>query len=217
MHIRVLSPVAALALSAIAGAALAQSSLPNGASSLLETYGNWQVACQLLPPNEAPDATGQAGQSAGKSTDKSTGQSAGQSTGKSDRPVGRMTCALAQVQREEKSRLLVFSGELQVPDAKSDDVAANFVLPFGIAVVEPIAIKVDDKELKPLSVATCLPVGCIVPASPLQAEAIAALTAGKPLTIATRDTNGRAVAFELKPEGFPEGLKRLRALEAGAK
>ena len=40
---------------------------------------------------------------------------------------------------------------------------------------------------------------------------------GKPLTIATRDTNGRAVAFELKPEGFPEGLKRLRALEAGAK
>lgn len=193
MPIRVLSPVAALGLWVIAGAALAQSSLPNGATSLMETYGNWQVACQLLPPpKEAPDAAGQAG--------------------KSDRQAGRMTCALAQVQREEKSRFLVFSGELQVPDAKSDDVAATFVLPFGIAVAEPIALKVEDNELKPLRVATCLPVGCIVSAAPLQAEAIAALKVGKPLTLSTRDTNGRAVAFELKPEGFAEGLKRLRAL-----
>ena len=55
MHARVLSPVAALALAAIAGAALAQSSLPNGASSLRETYGSWQIGCQMLPPpKDAP-------------------------------------------------------------------------------------------------------------------------------------------------------------------
>lgn len=198
MHVRVLSPVAALALSAIAGAALAQPSLPNGASSLMETYGNWQVGCQMLPPpKEAPDAA--------------------ETAGKSDRPDGGMACALAQVQRDGNSRLLVFSGEFRVPDPKSDKVAATFVLPFGIAVAEPIALKAADKELKPLGVATCLPVGCIVPAAALQPEAIAALSAGKPLTLAAHDTDGRTVAFELKPEGFSEGLKRLRAIEAGGK
>ena len=197
MHARVLSPVAALALAAIAGAALAQPSLPNGASSLRETYGSWQIGCQMLPPpKDAPEGA--------------------ETAGKSDRPdSGGMACVLAQVQREETRSLLVFSAELRLPDPASDAVAATFVLPFGIAVTQPIALKAGDKALKRLSVATCLPVGCIVPAAALQPEAIAALSAGKPLTLAAHDTDGRTVAFELKPEGFSEGLKRLRAIEAG--
>jgi len=178
---------AALALSGLATAALAQSSLPNGASALSETYGDWQIACQVVePPRDGPDAKA---------------------------PAKRL-CALAQVQREQKSHMLVFSAEIRVPDPKSDKVAATFVLPFGIAVTEPIALKADGKDLAPLKVTTCLPVGCGVPAVPVEAAAVAALAGGKPLTVATRDTAGRGISFELRPDGFAEGLKRLRALEA---
>jgi invasion protein IalB len=187
--VRLLSPALVLAGVFAAFPVLAQSSLPNGASALSETYGGWQVACQA----------------AAKPKD-------GAGSDRTAAPPARTVCALAQVQREQKSKMLVFSAEFHVDGAKPDKLTGVFVLPFGIAVTEPVALSVEGQALSPLKVATCLPVGCIVPAAPVGDDAIAALSGGKALTLATKDTDGRAIDFALRSDGFAEGLKRLRGL-----
>lgn len=171
----------------------AQSPLPGGAQSLREIYGNWQVICQ-----------GGGRQASAETTDVSEAAPVSGSPGK---PL----CVLAQTQLEQKSRRLVMSIELQLDAGAAGKLAGQVVLPFGLAVAEPLLVQSVGRTLQELRISTCLEVGCIAPLA-LSGAMQAALAANKPVTILFKDTDGRQTGLSLQPTGFSDGFARIQAL-----
>lgn len=185
----------AVALLAIAlpSSVTAQSPLPGGASSLREVYGSWQVICQ----------------GAGKQESAKTPVTSEAAPG-SGRPQ-KSLCVLAQTQLEQQSRQLVMSVELKPDMAGTGKLAGQVVLPFGLAVAEPLQVQSGGQTLQELRISTCLAIGCIAPLA-LSAATQAALAAGKPVTILFKDTDGRPTGLSLQPAGFSDGFARIQGL-----
>ena len=151
---------------------------------LHEVHGSWQLACVAPAKKDNADPALSA---------------------EGTKPL----CAIAQVQLEEKTRKLVVSAEFRIDDPKMPDkLSGTIVMPFGLAVTKLFSVKSGNVRLQEVQVSTCLPVGCIVSFTPF-VELVAALDAGKTLTIEAPDLQGRTVSFQLQAAGFSEALKRL--------
>ncbi|CUW98084.1 invasion associated locus B family protein [Agrobacterium pusense] len=156
-----------------------------GAVSFHEAHGSWQLACAGPENNDEPDRASGATQEI------------------------KRTCAIAQVQLEEKTRKLAVSVEFRLAGEKAPGkLAGTMVLPFGLAVTKLFSVKSGNMRLQEVQVSTCLPVGCVVSFSPF-VELVSALKAEQTLTIEAPDLQGRIVSFQLQGKGFPEALKRL--------
>ncbi|QTK81221.1 invasion associated locus B family protein [Agrobacterium tumefaciens] len=159
-----------------------------GAASLHEAHGSWQLACTAPGNDDGPE--------------KASG--ATQET--------KRTCAMAQVQLEEKTRKLVVSVEFRLAGEEAPGkLAGTMVLPFGLAVTKLFSVKSGNMRLQEVQVSTCLPVGCVVSFSPF-VELVSALKAEQTLTIEAPDLQGRIVSFQLQGKGFPQALKRLEEM-----
>jgi len=120
---------------------------------------------------------------------------------------GHKQCALGQQQSDKDSRQLVLGIEMKAASATRAD--GTLVLPFGLAVDEPIVLRIDEAgSFQTLHVRTCLPVGCLVPLA-FDTAAIASLRKGTTLHVrAAAAEGGREAAFKISLNGFGSALDR---------
>jgi len=120
---------------------------------------------------------------------------------------GKKLCTLAQQQSDKDSRQLALAIEMKAASANRAD--GTMVLPFGLAVDEPIVLRIDETvSFQTLHVKTCLPVGCLVPLA-FDTAAIASLRKGTTLHVkATVAESGREAAFRISLNGFGNALDR---------
>jgi len=120
---------------------------------------------------------------------------------------GHKQCALGQQQSDKDSRQLVLGIEMKAASATRAD--GTLVLPFGLAVDEPIVLRIDETgSFQTLHVRTCLPVGCLVPLA-FDTAAIASLRKGTTLHVkAAAAEGGREAAFKISLNGFGSALDR---------
>ena len=120
-------------------------------------------------------------------------------------------CAISQTLVSEQNRQRVLGIELQ---ATGSAVSGALLLPFGLDLSRGARLSIDAADpLPPLSIATCLPAGCIAPVA-LPAGAVSAMRAGSVLDVevVAADT-GQAVVFSLSLSGFTAALNRIVALD----
>jgi invasion protein IalB len=154
--------------------------LPGGASSLQESYQDWQVVCAQQVAN---DQTGAAS------------------------PVKRCVMNQQQVERQNQQRVLA----IELAPA-GDKLEGALVLPFGLALDEGAALRVDDGPAgPPLRFRTCLPAGCVIPLS-FDAANIAALRKGGMLKVKVVADGGGDTLLPISLKGFAAAYSRVAAL-----
>lgn len=123
-------------------------------------------------------------------------------------------CSIGQAQGNAQTGQQVLAIELRAPvDGAAEGV---LVLPFGLAVMEKVTLKIDDQVLgQGASFSTCIPTGCVVPLS-LPKEALDALKTGKALQITapTLDTAQPTADMTISLTGFASAIDRLAVLAA---
>ena len=73
----------------------------------------------------------------------------------------RRLCTVSQQQADKESRQLLLAIELTA--VATDRAVGTIVLPFGLAVAQPITLRIGDGPSTTLAFRTCLPAGCVVP------------------------------------------------------
>ena len=112
-------------------------------------------------------------------------------------------CALSQQQTDKDSHKLLLAVELNAP--APDRAEGTLILPFGLALQNPITLQVDDASAGPaLRVRTCLPVGCLVSLT-FDATTVALLKKGAVLTVRATADGGQQTAFKISLSGFAGG------------
>lgn len=150
--------------------------LPNGASSITESFADWTLNCAVRDNTKV--------------------------------------CSIGQAQGNAQTGQQVLAVELRAPvDGAAEGV---LVLPFGLAVMQNVTLKIDDQVLgqgAPFS--TCIPTGCVVPLN-LPAPALDALKTGKVLqvTAPTLDTAQPTAEMAISLTGFAPAIERLAVLAA---
>lgn len=146
--------------------------LPGGASSLVETYQDWVVACQA-----ESNAT---------------------------------TCVTRQVQTNTKTNQQVFAAEFR--NGTGGKLEGVLLLPFGLALAQGVALKIDEAAGPALSFSTCLPQGCVAPVN-FDAAMTAKLKAGTSLNATAMGLSpAQPASFKISLKGFAAALSRIADL-----
>lgn len=122
----------------------------------------------------------------------------------------RRSCSLVQQQVRTETGQLVLRVEFAA--MPRDTVDATIVLPFGVAVSEPVTMLLDDVEVTRRPFQTCLPVGCVVAMS-LDSKQVAQFRKAAVLTVKTAIVAPRQeVSFRVSLNGFAGALARTASL-----
>jgi invasion protein IalB len=123
----------------------------------------------------------------------------------------KKACVFSQQIADKGSRQLVLGVELKA--TKEGTAEGNLVMPFGLAVDQPITLQVDDAGARMTArFKTCVPIGCLVTLS-LDKPAIDALKKGTALNVkATVSDSGQEAAFKLSLRGFGSAFDRAKML-----
>ncbi len=187
-RVRYLPPLALLVMAPAAAMAApgAPAAVTPGAGDA-QGFGAWRYVCHPADGGEAA-AAGKVGAQAGK------------------------RCALVQVQRQKDSNKLLFSVEFSPAKAGASDGAlfdGLLVLPFGLAVGQPLQLNVGGAPVQTLAIATCLPIGCLAPFK-VDGGLLKKLIAGKSVEVgAVTAGQRRPVAFHVRTAGLAAGIARL--------
>jgi invasion protein IalB len=123
---------------------------------------------------------------------------------------GRKVCALSQQQTDKNSGQLLLAIELNAPAI--DKAEGTLILPFGLALDQPVTLQVDDAAASPtLRFRTCLPVGCLVRLT-FDSTSVALLRKGTTLTVRATADGGQGAVFKISLNGFSSALDRTAAL-----
>jgi invasion protein IalB len=128
----------------------------------------------------------------------------------------RRSCVLVQQQVRTETGQLVIRVEFSA--MPGDSIDGTIVLPFGVAVSEPVTLLLDDAAVIKRPFRTCLPVGCVVAMS-LDSKRVAQFRKAAVLTVKTTIVAPRQeVSFRVSLNGFATALARTAALaqEKGA-
>ncbi len=121
-------------------------------------------------------------------------------------------CAVTQQQVQENGQRVL---AIEIRQAAGDALEATLVLPFGLMLDAGGTLAVDDAAPgEPLRFRTCIPAGCLVPAT-LDAAFLERLRSGKALAIGTTSADGQQTPFSIPLGGFPAAVDRLKALVSG--
>lgn len=93
----------------------------------------------------------------------------------------------------------------------ADGFEGAIVLPFGLAVTQPVTLSIDEGEAISASFSTCLPNGCVVPIA-ADSETLAAMRAGSQLVVAAQDGSGQPLELPVSLTGFAAATNRIVAL-----
>ena len=123
---------------------------------------------------------------------------------------GKTVCVFSQQQTNKDTGQLLLAIELRA--LLPDFADGTLILPFGLAVQRPIALEINDTPIgTPLTVRTCLPVGCLVAVS-LDAAMIASLKKAQSLAVRTTVDGGQSAVFTISLNGFANALERAAVL-----
>lgn len=95
--------------------------------------------------------------------------------------------------------------------SKGEGLSGALVLPFGLAVTEPVSLSVDEAEAMDLSFSTCVPAGCIVPIEVTE-DMRTAFRTGTTLAITVQSTDGQPVTLDVSLAGFGSATNRVAEL-----
>ena len=166
------APAPAAAPAAPIGAAPA-AQLPNGATAINETFGDWTVDCRIVE--------------------------------------GRKGCIMQQSQGNQQTGQRSFAIELRVPQTMRTE--GLLLMPFGLNLDQGVKLKIDEQDLgQGARFSTCVPTGCLVPIS-LPTVATEAMKKGTRLIVTgTTLSSGEAATFNVSLNGFAPALARLTEL-----
>lgn len=146
--------------------------LPGGASSLQESFQDWQVVCGVAE--------------------------------------GGRRCSMIQQQSDQRTNQRVLAIEL---NADNGEATGALILPFGLAVTQPVALKIDeDREFGQLAFSTCIPAGCVVPLNFTKDDLQLLQTSSSLHIDADPDGEGEPISFSVSLKGFAQARVRLEQL-----
>jgi invasion protein IalB len=106
------------------------------------------------------------------------------------------------------SRQTVLNVSIRVPgDTRAPAMVIQ--LPLGLLLPAGLKLRVDDGKQLDLQVQTCEAQGCFA-GSPVDAELLAAIKAGKQLTITVRPVNKENLSFTMPLDGFTAAYERVQ-------
>jgi invasion protein IalB len=121
-----------------------------------------------------------------------------------------VTCVVAQQQADKDTRQLVLGTELKA--LSTEKAEGTLVLPFGLAVSQPVTLQVDESPGTKLTFRTCVPVGCLVPLT-FEGAALSALRKGTVLAVKANASDGvQEAGFRISLNGLSGALERALAL-----
>jgi invasion protein IalB len=85
------------------------------------------------------------------------------------------------------------------------------VLPFGLAVTQPVTLTIDQGETITASFSTCVPNGCVVPLA-TDSQTLAAMRSGAQLVVGAQNVNGQSLELPVSLTGFAAAATRTEAL-----
>lgn len=122
----------------------------------------------------------------------------------------RRLCTVSQQQADKDSRQLLVAIELRA--VATDRAEGTIVLPFGLAVAQPITLRVGDGPSATLPFRTCLPAGCVV-AVVFDPVMMTALRQGTVLLLKATAAEGlQEAGFKISLNGFASAFARAVAL-----
>lgn len=123
--------------------------------------------------------------------------------------AGQKQCAVTQrqVNQQGQNVLAVEFG------SSGDGLSGVLVLPFGLAVTEPVTLSVDEAEATAVPFSTCVPAGCIVPLE-LTEDQRTAFRSGTTLAITAQGLDRAPVALSVSLAGFGSATDRVAELSA---
>lgn len=92
-----------------------------------------------------------------------------------------------------------------------DGLEGTLVLPFGLAVTQPVSLTIDEGDPISASFSTCVPAGCIVPIE-AGSDTFAAMSAGSQLIISASNVNGQTLELPVSLTGLSAATSRIEAL-----
>ncbi|MCE8020458.1 invasion associated locus B family protein [Halomonas sp. MCCC 1A11036] len=117
-------------------------------------------------------------------------------------------CAMSQRQANAQGQQVLAIELLPSPEG----LEGAIVLPFGLAVTQPVALTIDEGEPINASFSTCLPAGCVVPID-ASSDTLAAMRAGNQLVVSASNVNGQPLELPVSLMGFSAATNRIEALE----
>lgn len=121
--------------------------------------------------------------------------------------ASKLVCVMGQRQTNEQGQQVLSIEFLPSPDG----LEGAIVLPFGLAVTQPVALTIDEGEAIAAAFSTCVPNGCVVPMA-AGSGALVAMRAGTQLTVAARSVNGQTLELPVSLAGFAAASNRVDAL-----
>jgi len=121
-----------------------------------------------------------------------------------------LTCVVVQQQADKDTRQLVLGVELKAVSAQKAE--GTILLPFGLAVSQPVAVQIDETPATTLPFRTCVPVGCLVPVT-FDGTRLSELKKGTVLTVKANAPDGvQETVFRISLSGISGALDRALAL-----
>lgn len=119
-------------------------------------------------------------------------------------------CEISQELRQTADGQLVLRVVLGVGDT-GGPADVTFVTPFGVRVLDGVAVETAESNLARIDFLTCMTAGCVATGT-LDAGVIDALSAGDTATVTMNATSGDEVRLDVSLSGFAAAWSRLNAL-----
>ncbi|QYM72582.1 invasion associated locus B family protein [Pseudochrobactrum sp. Wa41.01b-1] len=136
---------------------------------------------------------------------------------------GNWTVSCLVQKQDEAQKVLCSMSQQQVDDKRQRALAVEispdksgasgvFVLPFGLNLSAGAVLQIDETTAdKAVAFSTCLPAGCIVPAS-FDTAKTDALSKGQNLSVLIQSADGKDLKLAVPLDGFASAIKRTREL-----
>jgi invasion protein IalB len=121
---------------------------------------------------------------------------------------GALDCLVEQTAFLSKTGQLVTAVVIRVP-AETRQPVMNIQVPVGLFIPAGIGLRIDDAKPVSLTLQTCDLKGCYA-AAPVSPEMLAALKAGKELTITFQNLGKEAITVPLQLTGFAAAYQRIQ-------
>lgn len=116
-------------------------------------------------------------------------------------------CVMGQRQTNAQALQVLAIELLPSPDG----LEGALVLPFGLAVTQPVSLTIDEGEAITAPFSTCVPAGCVVPIE-AGSDTLAAMRAGSRLVVSAPNLNGQTLELPVSLTGLAAATSRIEAL-----
>lgn len=121
--------------------------------------------------------------------------------------VSERICVMGQRQTNAQGQQVLAIELLPSPDG----LEGALVLPFGLAVTQPVLLAMDEGESITAAFSTCVPAGCVVPVE-AASDTLAAMRAGSVMTVSASTVGGQSLELPVSLTGLAAATNRITEL-----